>query len=202
MLSAGCTGTLTVRQCYGANGGVSQVGVHILDGSNTFAIKSSFYTASQIGPSENTVMQFSFNAGDALVIMDEVGNSVPEIVSLVFDECIVAASTVGASSCTGPGSGADGTITTVVTDGVAPYSIVWSKTETHVYTRSGASPISLVDVPAGTYTAVVTDSNGNTLEMDPVVVTESGNSCETDCGGDSASSSKSKSKSMSRRDRR
>jgi hypothetical protein len=54
------------------------------------------------------------------------------------------------TTCTGT---ADGTITTNVTGGVAPYTYVWN---------NGVTTPTLVNVPAGTYSITVVDANGCT----------------------------------------
>jgi hypothetical protein len=68
-------------------------------------------------------------------------------------------STVAATNATCFGAN-DGTVTLTPTNGTAPYGVLWS---------NGSTGVSLTGLAAGTYTATITDANGETA-VAPVII--------------------------------
>ena len=111
----------------------------------------------------------------AVQITDATGCDTTVTVLILEPQPLVINGTASAVACNGD---CNGTISVVVTGGVAPYSYAWS---------DGQQTAQATDLCAGSYTLTVTDANGCTSEAtfevtgpDPLVL--AGSSTQSECG--------------------
>ena len=126
-----------------------------------------------IGPDDTTLCAGT----NTVTITDANGCTQVENVIITEPTPITATLTGGDASCNGV---CDGTVTTAVSGGTAPYTFLWS---------NGSNSQNLTGLCAATYTVTITDANGCTTtsnvvinEPAPIVLAFT-NVVDADCGG-------------------
>jgi hypothetical protein len=141
--------TIVVRQCYSTSltaGSQAQVYIN----SNLIGATPPVVTGGDTA-SDDVTVYFTFNPGDELKIVD-VGHTIVQVASLTFG-CLQATT----PTVVDPTSCSDGTVTVDVTNGVGPYTVVLRKT------GATTPPLTLADVPAGSFT--VSDNTDETIML-------------------------------------
>ena len=130
--------------CYGGTNG--SIAVSILNGTgpftyfwNTIPVQTSA-TASNLG-----IGTYSLTVEDAIGCISQISATITQPLPLVLSSIITNV------SCSG---GSNGSISTTVGGGTAPYTYLWQP--------GSQTSASLIGKPAGTYTVTVTDSKGCT----------------------------------------
>ena len=113
------------------------------------------------GPTTATITE---PAGSYQAVVVDAGGCSTQVGPLVLVDPATLTSSSSSTSETSPGA-ADGTATVNVTGGTQPYSYAWN---------NGGQTQTITGLSGGTYTVVVTDANGCTVQASAVVVTTVG----------------------------
>ena len=96
---------------------------------------------------------YDLAAGTYTAVVTDANGCTANVSQTIHSSGLVAANVISNITCF---AGNNGSITTTVTEGTAPYTILWS---------NGSTSFTINNLVAGTYTAVVTDANGCTANV-------------------------------------
>ncbi|WP_276134123.1 gliding motility-associated C-terminal domain-containing protein [Polluticoccus soli] len=165
--------TNTNVSCFGGNNGTATATV----GGGTTPYAYNWNSA----PVQTTSTANNLPAGTYTVTITDAKNCVATTTATVTQPTVLNATATNTSvNCNG---GSNGTATVVPTGGTAPYTYSWNSSP--VQTTATAT-----NLPAGTYTATVTDALGciktvNTTITQPLVLTASATNTNVNCNGGS-----------------
>ncbi|WP_309612800.1 T9SS type A sorting domain-containing protein [Flavobacterium sp.] len=100
---------------------------------------------------------YDLAAGTYTAVVTDANGCTANVSQTIQSSGLVAANVISNITCF---AGNNGSITTTVTEGTAPYTILWS---------NGSTSFTINNLVAGTYTAVVTDANGCTANVSATI---------------------------------